>query len=360
MMLHRSRVRYLISGWARRVRVVNTQFADVTLGQRLQRLGIDDLGQVVVFVDVHAGLGEALERDAGAAHLGEAVDVECVDAETGLDLHAHLVGPRFGAVIADPHRQVFGTQAAVAGRLGQVERVRRRARDRRDAEVAHELELAVGVAAGDRQHGGAEPFAAVVQAEAAGEQAVAVGVLQHVARLHAAGRQGARDQIGPQVDVGGDVADRRRITGRARRGVHAHEFVARHGEHAERIMVAQVDLGRQRQVGDVAVTADSLGRDAGLVELLPVERDIVVGIAQCRAQAPDLQLAEFGSGERLALFLPEEAALLIGRDLAGRVEAGAHRLVTSSSDNRVTLSLSSSTARSMSCTAKQMFWNEML
>jgi hypothetical protein len=223
------------------------ELADRALGQRFEGLGVDDLDHVVVFVHMHARLAETLEGHARPAHLGETVDVERVDAEALLDLAAHLVAPGLGSVEADPDGQVVGPQTAVTSRFGQVERVRRRARQRRHAEVAHELELAVRVAAGDRQDDGAEALAAAVQAEAAGEQTVAVGVLQHVAGLHAAGGQRAGDEVGPQRHVAGRVADRGGVAGRARRGVHAHHALAGYGEHAERVVVAQVDLGGERE-----------------------------------------------------------------------------------------------------------------
>ncbi len=110
-----------------------------------------------------------------------------------LDLDAHLVGPGLRAEVADPDRKVVRG----AGR-GQAPPRQGRARttacsgEAGDAEVAHQRELAVGVAAGDRQHGPTEPLAAVVQAETAGEQPVAVGVLQHVAGLESAATACAR------------------------------------------------------------------------------------------------------------------------------------------------------------------------
>ena len=230
------------------------------VGHRFERFGIDDLDQVMVFVHVHAGLAAALEGDALVRPSRRGRRCRAPRYPGRFDLPAHLVGPGLGAVKADPDRQVVGQQAAVARRFSEVEGIRRRAAEGRDAEVAHELELAVGVAARDRQDGGAEPLAAVVQAEAAGEQAVAVGVLQHVAGLHAAGRQGAGDEVGPEGDVAGRVADRGRVAGRARRGVHAYQSVAGHGEHAERVVVAQVDLGGERQGAQGVAAVQVVGR----------------------------------------------------------------------------------------------------
>ena len=104
-----------------------------------------------------------------------------------------------------------------------------------------------------------EALGAEVQAEPAGEEPVAVGVLQQVAGLDAAGRQGAGDEVAPGVDVGARVADGGGVAGRAGGGVHAHDLVAGPREHAERVVVAQVDLGGERQVGEVAVAAHVAG-----------------------------------------------------------------------------------------------------
>ena len=48
---------------------------------------------------------------------------------------------------------------------------------------------------------GAEPLGAVVRAQAAGEQAVAVGVVHHVAGPRAGGEQRARHQVRPGVEM---------------------------------------------------------------------------------------------------------------------------------------------------------------
>ena len=229
-------------------------------------------------------------------------------AEARLDLHAELVGPRLGAVEADAQRQVLRTQAAVAGRVGQVHGVGRRAAQGGGAEVAHDLELPLGVAAGDGHHGAAEALGAEVQAEPAGEEAVAEGVLQEVARRHAAGGEGPGDQVGPHVEVAARVPDGGRVAGRAGAGVDAHHLVARPREHAERVVVAEVDLGGEGQVGDVAVAGHVAGLDAELVQLLAVEGDVVVGVLERRPQPLHLQLAQLRRRQGLGGRLPVQPA----------------------------------------------------
>ena len=147
----------------------------------------------------------------------------CV-AEAGLDLHAELVGPGLRAVEADAQRQVLRPQAAVARGVGQVHGVGRRAAQGGGAEVAHDLELPLGVAAGDGHDGAAQALGAEVQAEPAGEEAVAERVLEEVARRHAARGEGPGDQVGPHVEVAARVPDGGRVAGRAGAGVHAHHL----------------------------------------------------------------------------------------------------------------------------------------
>ena len=56
----------------------------------------------MVFPDHRAVLGlDALAGDAGADHLGQAVDVNGVDAELALDFGAHAFAPGLGAEEAD-------------------------------------------------------------------------------------------------------------------------------------------------------------------------------------------------------------------------------------------------------------------
>ena len=110
------------------------------------------------------------------------------------------------------------------------------------AELADQLDLPLAEAARHRHHRAAQPLGAVVRAQPAGEQAVAVGVVDDVARPRPAGVERARHQVGPQIDVARRVADHRRPPRRAARGMDAHALLARDGEHAEGIGVAQVGL----------------------------------------------------------------------------------------------------------------------
>ena len=160
-----------------------------------------------------------------------------------------------------------GSMPAVGHRVGDREQVARRAQDRVGLEVADELHLARGLPARHRDDGRAELLDAAVRAEAAGEEAVAVGVVHLHARADAAAAERSGDQRRPAVEVALRVADDGRPAGRARRGVDARDLLHRHGEHAERVGLAQVLLRREGQLRDIVERADVVGVHARLVEL---------------------------------------------------------------------------------------------
>ncbi len=125
--------------------------------------------------------------------------------------------------------------------------VGRRHHDDVGLEVGDQLDLALGHAARHRHHGAPQPLGAVMRAQAAGEQAIAVDHVDQVARPAARGADRARADLGPDLDVGLGVADHGRLAGRARRGMDPRHLRARHGEHAERVVAPQVVLGGERE-----------------------------------------------------------------------------------------------------------------
>ena len=128
--------------------------------------------------------------------------------EAALDVLAHLVGPGLGAEDAALHLEIaLEIDAQFAGDLDQVDEVARRAADGGDAKILHDHDLAFAVAAGDRDDGGADGLHATVQAEAAGEQAVAEHVLHDVAAAVAGGIERAHDDLLPDLHVLRGVAD---------------------------------------------------------------------------------------------------------------------------------------------------------
>jgi hypothetical protein len=230
---------------------------------------------------------DALARDAGADHLGEPVDVDARDAEARVDLCAHLLRPRLGAAHRKAQADLAGLDAPLGERLRERERVARGARDQVRPEVLDQHQLALGQAAGHRDDRQPEPFTARMQAEAAGEEPVAVGVVQRRARLGAGHREAAGIHAREEVDVRGGVAHDGQLPRRAGGSVEPTDLVARDGEHPEGVRVAEVVLARERECLQFVDRAD-VSR-LGVGETLTVERDSLLGVLDERPQPGGLQ-----------------------------------------------------------------------
>ena len=263
--------------------------------------GVDHLDDEVVLLHVQPGAGRALGRHPGPAHLGQAVEVDRTQRQRLLDLPAHGLGPRLAAEQPEPHRQRSGAPVPV---LGQGLRDRQRVRRRRDqdvgAEVAQQHRLPGGEAAGHRDHRCPDPLSALVEAEAAGEQPVAVGVVDHHAGPDAGHRHAPRHQLGPRLQVAPGVADNGGLAVAAARRLHPDELLPLHRQQAERIARPQVGLGSKRDPGQVGQGADVTGgRDPGGRQPLGAGRLAVQHPRDRRAQAAQLQLLELLAGQRL-------------------------------------------------------------
>ena len=265
------------------------QLAFLAVGHRLAGIGVDDLGVEQVFPDGGAVLGlHAFARHPGAHHLRQAVDVDRVDVHARLDGAAHLVGPGLGTEDAQPQREFARIEPHVLDFLGDRQHVAGRDHDDVGLEVLDQLDLALGLAATERHHGQAQPLGAVVRAQPAGEQAVAVADVHHVTRPRTGGADAARHGVGPDVDVLLRVADHGRLAGGAAAGVDAHDLLARHGEDAEGVAVAQILLGGEGELGQVRQLPEVVRVHAGFVELASVDRRVGVGCDsahRCRCRA---------------------------------------------------------------------------
>ena len=176
--------------------------------------------------------------------------------------------------------------------IGDIEHIGRRDHDDVGLEVLNQLDLFFGLPAGHRNHRAAQAFSTVMGAQAAGEQAIAIGNLHLVAASAACRTDGASDDIGPGVDVILGVADHGRFACGAAGGMQAHNVLRRHGEHAVGVVVAQVGLGGERQFRQVVQRLDVVRVHAQCIEALPVQRHVGVGVFQTPAQALELVLAQ--------------------------------------------------------------------
>ena len=253
---------------------------------------VHDLRVEVVLEDVQAGELGALDADAGADDLREPVDVVGPHVALGVDAAAHRLRPGLRAEDAHAQRQRAQVDPHLPRALEDVHEVARGAADDAHVEVLEHHDLPVRVPARDRDHRGAERLAAVVGAEPAGEEAVAVGVLDHVVRTDAAGREAPDHDARPDVDVLLRVRHHDRLAGRAARGVQAHDLRERAREEAERVRVAQVRLLGEGQLRDPLQRVDAGGRDAPRVHALPQQLDPLVGAGHDRLQPSELHVPQ--------------------------------------------------------------------
>jgi len=241
---------------------------------------------------VHPLLAAALDADAGTDDFGESVDVVGLDSGFGFDPFAQFVGPRFGAEHPDADRQLVHVDAVGGGLFDHIVEIGGRAADCRRPEVAHQHDLALGVAARSRHHGRAQRFGSVVCAEPAGEESVAVGDLDHVLVGEAAAGEGAFHHLHPDFEVFPGVADHDRLAGGSARSVEADHLGHGNGEQPERIGVPQIGLDRKRQFREVGQCFKIVGREIALLHAAAKEGDVGISVAYDLPQTFELEFAQ--------------------------------------------------------------------
>ena len=263
------------------------------VGHGLERLGIDDLRIEMILGDMQAVGGGAFHRNAGTHDLGEAIDVAVLDAELVSNLLAHVLA---GGLRAQDHagdlELLGGIVSHLDSSVGDEQRVGGRARKDVSPQIAHHLDLALGVARRRGDDGAADRLAARMGAQAAGEQAVAVGHLDHGFTAAANHVDAAREALTPVLKVVRGVADHRRLAGGARRRVDARDIGGRDGEQAVRIAVAHVLLGEEGELHEVVEGLEVARNDARLLEALAIQRDVLVRMGDGALHAVKLQLAQ--------------------------------------------------------------------
>jgi hypothetical protein len=144
-----------------------------------------------------------------------------------------------------------GSMPSLAGRLGDGEGVAGRAYQHLGAQILDDLDLAPGVAGGGGHHRRADLLDAVVQSEAAREQAVAEGHVHGVLGLQAAGGEEAGAQVGPELQVVRRIGHEGGLAGGAGGAVDAGELLAGHGDEAQGMVTPQVVLGGEGQPAQI-------------------------------------------------------------------------------------------------------------
>ena len=133
----------------------------------------------------------AFNRHAGADNFGEAVNVEGRDIEPFFYLLAHALAPGFGAEDAHAKLQTLHVHAHFFALLGEIEGVGGSTADCRGAEILQQHDLFLRTAARHGNHACTQPFGAVMGAQAAGEEAVSVGIVNNVVLRQSSRHKGA-------------------------------------------------------------------------------------------------------------------------------------------------------------------------
>jgi len=156
-----------------------------------------------------------------------------------------------------------------------------------------------------------------MHAQTPGEKTITIGVMDDHAGAAAGGTERARHDLRPHLDVGPGVSDDDRLAGGAGGSVDADQFFAGHREHVERIVVAQIDFGREREFGEIGKLFKVGRMDARFVENFFVMCDVVVGMRERPGQAPGLQRCDVVAGGALGVIhlgdIAARSGLSVGR-----------------------------------------------
>ena len=161
------------------------------------------------------------------------------------------------------------------------------------------------IAGGSRNHGRTDHLYAVMRTQAAGEQAVAVGDGKDVIAADAEGGQAAGHALTPHADVLAGVAHDGGVSRRAGGGVDADDFALGSSLQAERIVVPQVLLGRVGELHDVLDGADVIRSQIPLLQLVAVERDVVVHVLHNLVQALSLERGHLVTAHAFFVGIPD-------------------------------------------------------
>ena len=249
------------------------QLALLSLGEYLSGIGVNDLRDEVVLVDVHSLLRGALEGDARPAELREAVDIVGLDAQGGFDVPAHLLAPGLGAEDTGLQRDILGLIAHFPHPLPQESGIAGGAAENGGLQIHNEHNLTVGVAGAGGDGEAAHLVAAAVETGAAGEQTVAIGHLADVLFCAAGGHDGPGAAFLPQVDIGLGVEGHHALSGGAGGGLNAHRLREGNAQKAVGIRLPQIVLGKKREQVQVVDGLNVLRRDPLFLHLFPIVGD---------------------------------------------------------------------------------------
>ena len=150
---------------------------------------------------------------------------------------------------------------------------------------------------------------AIVRAQTAREEAIAISDGEDVVAGNAVGRQTAGHTLAPHTDVLAGVTYDGRITRGTGRGVYADDFALRGSLQTEGVVVAQVLLGGEGQLLDILDGLDVVRADVQLLEFITIERHIVVDILHDFVQSFALERAHLVAAHAFFIRIPNHDSL---------------------------------------------------
>ena len=278
--------------------------AGFAIGDRLKGYGIDNLDDDVILPDVEPILRGAFEGDARAVHLRHPKAVICLHAEELFDAFALFLGVRLGA-------DADGVELRIAARVNthlvhHLRQSRSIAGDNMEAscpKVGDELDLALRIAGSGRDGEGAEAFGSVLEAQSAGEHAVARGVLEHVGVAQSDHVHTASHLVSPFGEVAGGVDDDGRVPCRPARGMQADTLLEGDSHQSEGIVGTEVVFRGERNLAEIVERLDIVGRESVLMEYFLIKRRLD-RLPDRPFQAFQLEGGELVAAHRFDVFLP--------------------------------------------------------
>ena len=140
-----------------------------------------------------------------------------------------------------------------------------------------------------------------MRAETAGEESVAVGDLHDVVARDTVHGQAARRAVRPDVEVALGLRDADRLAGRARGAVEAVDLAHRRGSEAIGVLVAEIRLLHERELGEVLERHEVAGLYAFLVAAAAEQRHALVLVGDELLKLGELHCAQLLDGHEIGL-----------------------------------------------------------
>ncbi len=185
----------------------------------------------------------------------------------------------------------------------------RSARYDRDAQVHHQLDLALCVAGAGRKNAGSDPLRSVVEAETSCEQAVSVGDLDCVIACYADRGHGPCEGFRPIVQIMPVVTHQRGLARGPGRDVVSDHVLRGDAEHLRRIIVPEIVLSHEGQFADVLQAGDVIGAHSCSLHFIMIEIVEFVEPHDERLQASVLSLLQVLDGLAFRVRVPEHVLI---------------------------------------------------